>query len=237
MQLRLLGPWALNHDVRRVDLFPAGQRVLTLLALHDGTAHRLWLSGTLWPDQTDERALSNLRSAIWRLPPGVRCLVQRHGNAMSLAPSVRVDLAAAGQVARSLLADPAAAAPALAQRQLLRQDLLPHEDDEWLVVPREQHRQLRLHALESLAADDLRHGRAFDAVDTALTAVAAEPLRESAHYLVVRAHLEAGNRAAALEHYEQFRRLLAADLGVEPSGQLVELVAGRCGGRARVTRS
>ena len=225
-QLHLLGPWALDRDGQRVDLPPAGQRVLALLALHGGTAHRLRLACTLWPDQTEERALSNLRSTIWRLPAEARDLVQRHGNAMGLATWVWVDLDAASSLARALLGDrEPSVLPGADQRDLLHRDLLPQEDDEWLTLPREQHRQLRLHALESLAVADLQDGRAFDAVDTALAAVAAEPLRESAQYLVVRAHLEAGNRADALEHFERFRRLLATDLGVEPNGELVALVA------------
>lgn len=222
--LHILGTWALECAGAPLSLPPAGQRVLALLALHDGTAHRLQLAGTLWPEQTEERALSNLRSVIWRLPPAARLLVQRHGNSMRMAADLWIDLEAAGELARGLL-NGNGTTPSAAERDLLARDLLPQEDGGWLTVPREQHRQLRLHALESVAASDLRIGRPLDAVDTALLAVAAEPLRESAQYLVVRAHLEAGNRAAALNHYEHFRQLLADDLGVEPSGELVELVA------------
>ena len=116
--------------------------------------------------------------------------------------------------------------PSAVDRQLLTLDLLPNEEDEWLIVPREQHRQRRLHALEQLALDDLAHGRPLDAVDTALAAIAADPLRESAQHILVRAHLAAGNRAAALSHFERFRAMLARDLGVTPSGGLVDLVAG-----------
>jgi DNA-binding SARP family transcriptional activator len=82
-----------------------------------------------------------------------------------------------------------------------------------------------VNALEALASLDLAHGRALDAVDTALAAVEAEALRESAQLLLIRAHIEAGNRAAAVDQFVRFRALLAAELHVEPSRELTSLVA------------
>jgi len=228
-RLHLLGQFELSRAGGRIELAPAGQRVLALLALHGGNAHRLRLAGTLWADQCEARALSNLRSAMWRLPESARDLVQRRGNTLTLSTTVWIDLDAAQELTKSLLADPAGLPLASFDRELLTRDLLPSEDDPWLAVPREQHRQRRLHALESLALHDLRDGRPFDAVDTALVAVASDPLRESAQLLLVRAHLEAGNRAAAVHHFEQFRDDLAEQLGVAPSRRLTELVAGMAG--------
>ena len=51
-----------------------------------------------------------------------------------------------------------------------------------------------------------------------------EPLRESAHRAVIRAHLAEGNRAAALRQYAQLRRLLHAELGAEPSPMVTNLL-------------
>ena len=56
-----------------------------------------------------------------------------------------------------------------------------------------------------------------DAVRVGLAVVAAEPLRESAHRAVVGAHIAEGNFAEALRHYETYKRILAAELGLEPS--------------------
>ena len=64
-----------------------------------------------------------------------------------------------------------------ADRSLFVADLLPDWDEQWLVIRRECHRQLRLHALEDLAKAQLGAGLPLDAVDSALEAVAAEPLR------------------------------------------------------------
>jgi tetratricopeptide (TPR) repeat protein len=54
-------------------------------------------------------------------------------------------------------------------------------------------------------------------VDYAARAADAEPLREVAVLLVVRALAASGDPAGALGRYEQFRRALADELGVDPS--------------------
>src|SRR3712207_7767400 len=64
---------------------------------------------------------------------------------------------------------------------LFRSEILPDWYDDWLLMEREVHRQLRLHALESLAARLAQDARYGEAVDAALSAIAGEPLRESAH--------------------------------------------------------
>lgn len=226
-RLHVLGRFELVQADGPVELAPAVQRVFSLLTVLGGTVHRARLAGLLWPDHTDERALSNLRSTMWRVPESVHGLVQRCGNQVSLVGFTAIDYVIASELAKRLLtgeSDRAADARDV-DRRVLTLDLLPNEKDEWLTVPREQHRQRRLHALERLALDDLAAGRPLDAVDTALAAIAADPLRESAQHILVRAHLAAGNRAAALSHYEQFRALLARDLGVAPSAGIVKLMA------------
>jgi DNA-binding SARP family transcriptional activator len=62
-------------------------------------------------------------------------------------------------------------------------------------------------------------------VEAGLAAVRAEPLRESAHRTLVRAHLAEGNRFEANRQYHNCRRLLQAELGLEPSRGLRELIA------------
>ena len=59
-----------------------------------------------------------------------------------------------------------------------------------------------------------------------LAAVAAEPLRESAHRAVVSVHLEEGNVSEAIRQYRLCRRLLGTELGIEPSERMQVLVRG-----------
>ena len=82
--------------------------------------------------------------------------------------------------------------------------LLPGWYDDWVVLERERLRQLQLHALDRLAAALLAAEEPGRALDAALVAVQADPLRESAHRIVVRIHLREGNALEALRAYERF---------------------------------
>ena len=208
-RLSLLGTFRLVVDGRLVEVPSAEQRILALLVMLGRRAPRSRVACELWPDQNQARALSNLRSAIWRMPETARNIIGRCGASVTLLDTLAVDLDEAAAFARRLHSPSTSTSAMTIDRELLMDDLLPSFDETWLVVPREQHRQRRLHALETLALDDLESGRPLDAVDTALAAVAAEPLRESAQLLLVRAHLAAGNRAAARDQFHRFRHLLA----------------------------
>jgi DNA-binding SARP family transcriptional activator len=108
----------------------------------------------------------------------------------------------------------------------LSADILPdwYEED-WVVLHRERYHQLRLHALEAMCDRFTAARRYGEAVEAGLAAVRAEPLRESAHRTLVRAHLAEGNRFEANRQYHNCRRLLHAELGLEPSPGLRELIA------------
>ena len=106
----------------------------------------------------------------------------------------------------------------------LARDLLPDWYEDWVALERERFRQLRLHALEALCARLTAAGRFGAAVQAGLAAVAGEPLRESAHRILIRAHLAEGNPGEAVRQYHLYRRLLAGELALEPSPAIRGLV-------------
>jgi DNA-binding SARP family transcriptional activator len=106
----------------------------------------------------------------------------------------------------------------------LGRDVLPDWDDDWALLERERFRQIRLHALERRCDLLTARGRISEAIEAGLTVVAAEPLRESAHRALIRAHLAEGNRAEALRQFELYRRLMRDDLGLDPSPEIAALV-------------
>ena len=116
--------------------------------------------------------------------------------------------------------DPGDAQPPLAV--LVGGDLLPGRDEEWICHVREQLRQLRLHALESLSARLTRLGRCALALEAALTCASIESLRESAQCAVVAVHLAENNVVEGVRHYWSFRRLLHEELGLEPSARFAD---------------
>jgi DNA-binding SARP family transcriptional activator/tetratricopeptide (TPR) repeat protein len=92
--------------------------------------------------------------------------------------------------------------------------------------------------LEQGAACAIACGDTALAVSWATRAAAGEPLREAAALTMIRALDAAGDRAAALRHYEHYRRSLADELGVDPSTEAAavhaDLLTGRSGGAGRV---
>jgi DNA-binding SARP family transcriptional activator len=93
------------------------------------------------------------------------------------------------------------------------------------VLPeRERLRQLRMHALEALADKLAAVGRLGEAIQAAYAAVHEEPLRESAHRVVVRVHLAQGNVAEARRAYDSFRDMLADTLGIAPTPHMTRLL-------------
>jgi DNA-binding SARP family transcriptional activator len=202
----------------------SGQRLLALLALQERPLERLWVAGTLWMDASEERAGASLRSALWRLPqPGGTPMVESSVTHLRLARDIDVDLHdLSARIER--LEQASTAIDDRTGSSALTRDLLPDWYEDWVVLERERFRQLRLHALEALCARLTEAGRFGAAVQAGLAAVSGEPLRESAHRTLIRAHLAEGNPGEAVRQFHLYRRLLADELAVEPSVAIRGLV-------------
>jgi DNA-binding SARP family transcriptional activator len=226
LDLQLLGEFALLSQQQVVTAGTGAQRLLAYLAVRAAPVRRHQVAEALWLLSPAARAASNLRAVLCRLPrPQGLPLVETTATHVRLAERVRVDLAAAQRQIRGARSGPDGMSDGQEQPDLLVEDLLPTWDDDWLVLERERHRQLRLHALENLAARLCRQGRYDEALSAALASVAGEPLRESAHRRVIEVHLAEGNAAEALRQYESFRVLLRDELGLAPSPAIRRLVA------------
>lgn len=223
ISLHLLGGFRLLHADAPVVVPRGLQRVVALLGLRPGVT-RSNLAGLLWPDAPEERALSSLRTALWRLRQDPYCPLDTSGDTLRLDPVVRVDVDdLVDTAARVRDGDaPGAIAGALCAG---RHDLLPGWYDDWVLLERERLRQLRLHMLEQVACQHLAAGRHGEALEAALEAMAAEPLRETPHRLVVRIHLAEGNAFEAVHAYYVYRDLLHRELHLEPSAAMSALLA------------
>jgi SARP family transcriptional regulator, regulator of embCAB operon len=225
----LLGGFALFWGNSVLGIPTASQRLLAFLALHGRMVKRAAVAGSLWPDASESHAYANLRSALARLQSTARKALATSKLELGLAEGVTVDIRRAQGLARRLL-DPAvtpdrselgmAAVPALSA------DLLPDWYDDWVLIEAEDWRQLRLHALEALAGRLIALGRWGEAAGAAGAAVRAEPLRESGRAALIQVHLAEGNKSEAVREFTRYRALLRAELGVEPTLRLRQLVQG-----------
>lgn len=225
VELRLVNGFEVLVGGVPVELPLTAQRVVAFLAVQERPVQRVYVAGKLWIDTSEERAFGSLRSALWRLRQSEVPLVRSLDTRLAIEPSVRVDLVEAVALARLLISGAGELAVDAGDLSPLRGEILPDWYDDWLLIEREAHRQLRLHALEALAVRLAAAARYGEAVDAAMGAVAGEPLRESAHRTLVRVYLAEGNASEALRHVRLFREL-TAQIGVAPSPQFEELVAG-----------
>ena len=222
-QLGLLESFRLACEGQTVRLPMSAQRVLAFLALHGRPLQRSYVAGSLWLDLPEERAQASLRSALWRINRRCHGLVAVSALQLALGGNVQVDLRAAAALGRRVL-DDASLDPLAVDTSLLLGDLLPDWYEDWLLVERESHRQVRLHALETLCRRLTRAENLDRALEVGLAAVAAEPLRESAQRAVVSVHLAEGNLSEAIRQYRVFRQLLSTELGIGPSERMELLV-------------
>jgi DNA-binding SARP family transcriptional activator len=205
------------------------KRLLAFLALRDRVSTRRLVAGTLWPESSQQHAGASLRSAVARLEGAARQAVRVTAQDLSLEEGVAVDVHHARDMARRLI-DPQAARLAsdisTDAVSTLSDDLLPGWYDDWAIIAAEDWHQLRLGALEAVASRLTEADRFPEAAMAALAAVRAEPLRESARAALIRVQLAEGNRSEAAEEFERYRVLLRAEIGVEPTTRLSELLSG-----------
>jgi DNA-binding SARP family transcriptional activator len=188
---------------------------------------RSYAAEILWPDSVRRRASANLRSAIWRVRQQGHNVIRVTGGRLGLAPSVAVDIRDRLDLARRLLDRSIHWAPedlGLHLSSALSGELLIDWFDEWLLLERDRWNQLRLHALEALAERLLACGDFSYALQAAIAAVWVEPLRESAHRILIRIHASEGNWSEAIAEYERYRRLLHRELSTPPTAQMEELI-------------
>jgi DNA-binding SARP family transcriptional activator len=218
------GPYVTLGGQRR-DVPEGSKRLLALVALRRKRVERRHAAGTLWPFGDDNRAAGNLRSALWRLRGAGIDLLSTDKWSLTLSDGVVVDAHLVAEWAGRLIDgtdcdEDLAVSPAWIDAL----DLLPGWYDDWALIERERLRQRTLHALEALSRKLVGIGRYADAVDAAMLAVSAEPLRESAQLVLMQAHVAEGNLVEARRGCQLYRDLLHRELGIEPSTELLMLL-------------
>ncbi len=105
--------------------------------------------------------------------------------------------------------------------QFYLSDSAPFE--EWALLKRERLREQALAALAQLVEFHTRHGDHKQSLSFALRQLDLDPWREEAHRQAMRALALDGRLSAALAQYENCRRGLADEMGVEPAQETISL--------------
>jgi DNA-binding SARP family transcriptional activator len=220
--LGLLGHWHLCCDSIDVDVGIRQQRCIAALALR-GPRSRGNLASLLWPDSSEAHAAGSLRTCLFEISHRLPALVRARSGVVEL-DDVTVDVDGVHRLIHEIELTGGALTGADAVDALAGADLLPGWYDDWVVFEQERLMHRRLAALDAIAEAALARGDPAQAVQSAEAAVALEPLRESSHLLLMRGHLQAGNRIAAYRTYELLQDRLDRELGIEPSHEFADLL-------------
>jgi len=230
LEFRVLGPFDLLERGRPLAVPPGKPRAL--LALLVLRANEVVASGRLveelWgerPPRTAATALQGYVSQLRKVLPAERLLTRAPGYLLRVEQG-ELDLDRHEALrARAREAEPAEGA------RLLRAALAlwrgpPLAELAYEAFAREEIarlEELRLATVEERIEADLAAGRAAEIVAELELLTARHPLRERLTGQLMRALYRSGRQAEALDSYQQARRMLVDELGIEPTPALHDL--------------
>jgi DNA-binding SARP family transcriptional activator/tetratricopeptide (TPR) repeat protein len=220
MEFRILGPLEVLEDGRQVDLGGAKQRaLLAVLLLHaNEVVSSDRLIDALWEEEAPETGRKALQVYVSQLRKAVgrdRLLTKAPGYLLRVEPG-ELDLERFRELVDSGHLDTALSlwrGPPLS-------DFAYHRFAQTDITRLEE---LRLSCLEQRLEGDLAEGRHGSVVGELEALVSENPLRERLRAQLMLALYRSGRQAEALEAFQDGRRALVEELGLEPSRALREL--------------
>jgi YVTN family beta-propeller protein len=233
-QFQLLGPFEVSEHGRPLDVGSGKQRaLLALLVLRAGEVVSTdRLIDALWDERAPASAHNSVHIYVSRLRKALgngRLQTRGHGYVLALEPE-ELDLSRFERLlgeGREFLAAGEAERAARTLRAALALWLGPPLSD-FTSEPFAQGEiarleELHLAALEERIEADLAIGRHAELVSELEALVREHPLRERLCAQLMLALYRSGRQAEALAAYQQARRMLAEELGLEPGRRLQEL--------------
>jgi predicted ATPase/DNA-binding SARP family transcriptional activator len=237
VDIRVLGPLSVAVDGRTVAIGSPKQRaVLAMLALHrrvslDAMAEELWRET---PPASLAATVHTLVSRLRRtlVAAGARLTISADGGVYVMDSDAELqvdvhrfhDLAAQGRAAREE-GSPADAARSFRQALALWRGpaLADLVDRDFARVAAVRLDEARLDVAEDLVDAELAAGRPAAALDTVEPLTRDHPFRERLRGLQMLSLYRLGRQAEALAAYQDLRRTLAEELGLEPTSSLQAL--------------
>jgi predicted ATPase/DNA-binding SARP family transcriptional activator len=223
--------------------------LLAYLAYFKNRVHsREALIELLWPDSDPEAGRNSFKTELsWlrgRLEPSKevsgQVLISDRENARLNPANITTDVAefeAALQSAMQATSDLERIPLLIHAINLYGGELLTGLDDPWIAGERSRLADSYIGALRRLVRS-LAQTKEFEkAIDYARQAVAADPLREAAHRDLIQLYSAVGRLSAAIQQYQELKKILLERLNVAPSAAtqaLMERLRGSAPGPAQL---
>ncbi len=208
--LKLLGDFCLSVDDSPTALpTRKAEALLAYLALHADARHtREKLAGLLWGGHTDAQARLNLRQCLSSLrrvlgSTATKLIDADQASIMLCSSAIEIDVVSLRKIHKGERTEALEQADQICNGELLANlNLREAGFEDWLSQQRETVRMLQSDVLRRLTENQLTNGDAEAAVAVALKLAHMNPLDEAAQRLLMRAYAAAGQRSAALSHYQ-----------------------------------
>ncbi|MDK1044256.1 MAG: BTAD domain-containing putative transcriptional regulator [Anaerolineales bacterium] len=230
LAIRALGSsGVLINGVDAEGLKPLAREILFYLLERPRVA-RDQLMETFWPDISPGRQVSSLHTAIYSIRRELgKEAVHFDGNLYSIDSDSNIQYDAAlfeqaASVAEGLPpGDPRLMFALTEAVNLYGGEFLPEFDSEWID---ERRRSLELRYLDLLAGlseEALLQGQPSNVVGLLRQALFIDPVRDDTNRYYMEALGRLGRRSEIVAHYQEYVRLLADELGLDPSEEVREL--------------
>ncbi|MEW6454458.1 MAG: BTAD domain-containing putative transcriptional regulator [Pseudomonadota bacterium] len=239
VRLAMLGEFAVFKGGSRVALPTRKTRALAAyLALNAGRRlGRANLCNLLWSDQPERKARQSLRQALSavRLALGAATLECDEDTVLCRSEAFDSDVREFEALARSLSLAGAERARALYRGELLSDcSICEPAFVEWLQAERERFRELARRVLGSILLNRCEDPELNEAVATANALLRLDPFDEAVHRTLMQLHARRGRTNAALQHFQDFTRMLRREIGVKPEDETIALYDRLCAERASI---
>ncbi|MBK6325594.1 MAG: hypothetical protein KA362_04855 [Chloroflexi bacterium] len=238
LEIRLLGTMQIiRPDGRPLRLPPSVQSLFAYILLFQARNQPLQgyrreaLANLFWRDQPEKNARRCLSTALWRL----RRELNEQNSASYLLPGVNGEIgfdfasdhwldieafergvqAGLSVVMEEMRAEHVAALETAVQ--LYTGELLENCYEEWALRERERLNLLYIRCLGRLMRYYRHHEIYEQGIYYGKKILAADPLREQVHRELILIYMVSGQRVLAIQQYDMCRRVLAEELGIEPT--------------------
>ncbi|MEM7125319.1 MAG: BTAD domain-containing putative transcriptional regulator [Chloroflexota bacterium] len=234
-RLYLFGPPRLQYDDQAVDInLRKGMALIAYLAVTRQPHSRDTLATLLWSESDQSKARASLRRALHRinrLPHTEILITTSEIAAIRNIDDLWLDVAEFRLAAETCISNPSFSEDALAEQldhlthaaALYTDDFmagftLPDspEFDDWQYFQRQELQQSLLQLIEQISLLNQRQGNSERAIHYARQRLSYDLLHEPAHRQLMRLYAQSGQQASALNQYQECRRILDQELGVQP---------------------
>jgi DNA-binding SARP family transcriptional activator/TolB-like protein len=241
LTLNQLGRFEALDDLSGKPLtFPRKKAAALLAYLATPTGHersREELADFFWGHTGEAGARNNLRQtlhSIHRMLPDFRGLETTLHSILLLPEHVTTDVSEFELAAKEATLSALERAAELYVGHFLQGFSLREDSFErWRAGQNARLRDIGLSVFERLMSKYLALGRSAEAAQTANRCLAIDRLHEVAHQTLIQVYAAQGRKGLARKQYEQYRDLLASELGVKPSSLTKSVYASVSGSQSK----